>query len=112
MADININSIDDIKQLIKKHNMDAESKAYNRELLIEGFKNIQSRIEYNKKLKEAKIIDLDVNKMGGWIYNLIRDTIGGKINCDKLVVEWNINGEIIEFEPFSGEVRKCKQTST
>lgn len=101
---VNPQSIDEIRMLIKKHQLDdPESKARN--LLIEGLNTIKGRIEYNNKLKEAGNMFLDVDQMGGWVYNLIRDTVGGKINSHTQTIMWEIKGKTIEYNPYNGNLK-------
>jgi len=95
-------NMDEIKALIKEHELNSNSKAH--DLLIEGFETIKSRMEYNNKLKEAGEMYLDVNEMGGWVYNLVRDTLGGQIDTSKLVIKWEINNKIVEYDPYSGKI--------
>lgn len=100
----NPQSIEDIKMLINKHQLGVDSKSEARNLLIEGLNNIKFRIEYNEKLKEAGNISLDVEKMGGWVHNLVRDTLGGTINSTKQTISWKINNRTIEYNPYNGNV--------
>jgi hypothetical protein len=97
-------SVDEIKKLIKEHHLDIDSGSKSRELLIEGLDNIKGRIEYNKKLKEAGGVCLNVEHMGGWVHNLIRDTLGGKINSSKQTVMWEIDDRIVEWDPRNGNL--------
>lgn len=110
----NPKSLDEIRTLIKQHKLGPDAsitESYNRKLLVEGFVNIKNRVEYNKKLEEAGNVSLDINSVaGGWITNLVRDTIGGKINCVDLTVEWVINGKKIIFDPISGSVNYASQS--
>jgi len=103
-------NIDEINKLIKQHQLGPENGSYHRKLLMEGLENIRSRIEYNQKLAEAGNISLDVNNMGGWVHNLIRDTVGGKINCSNMTIEWIINGKKIEFNPYDGSVKYASES--
>jgi hypothetical protein len=100
----NPKSLDEIKMLISKHQIGPESGSKARELLIEGLDNIKSRIEYNEKLKEAGNISLNVDQMGGWVHNLIRDTMGGKINSAKQTIIWEIKGKTVEYNPYDGNL--------
>jgi len=104
----NPKSMGEIKELIHKHQIGVDSKSRARELLIEGFDNIKSRVEYNNKLREADNITIDIEKTGGWIHNLVRDTVGGTINSTRQIIMWEINGETIEFDPYSGSVENAK----
>jgi hypothetical protein len=98
-------NIDEIRELIKKHMLGPEEKSYNRQLLMEGIENIRNRMDYNTKLKEAGNISLNVNQMGGWIHSFIRDTTGGRFNCNSFVIEWTVNGDkIVEFNPYTGAI--------
>ena len=99
----NPQSMDEIKKLIKEHKLDqSESRA--KSLLIEGLDNIRGRIEYNKKLKDAGNVSLDVESMGGWVHNLVRDTLGGKIDSERQMVTWEIGGKKIEYNPYDGKL--------
>lgn len=98
--------VSDIRSLIKEHQLLPKSGSYNRKLLDEGLQTIKGRVEYNKKLKESGNINLDVSDMGGWIHNLVRDTLGGKINCEDLSIEWDINNKTIKWNPISDEIHE------
>jgi hypothetical protein len=97
-------NIDEVRQLIKKHQLGPKYKSYNQQLMLEGLENVKSRLEYNKALTEHGSAGLDVEHMGGWIHNLIRDTLGGKLNCEKQVIVWELDGKTIEFNPHNGKV--------
>lgn len=99
----NPQSIGEIRKLIEKHQLN-NPQSQTRSLLIKGLDVIKGRIEYNNKLKEAGNISLDVNQMGGWISNLVRDTLGGKINSTKQTIMWEIDGKIIEYNPYDGSL--------
>jgi len=102
IKEANPKNMDEIKQLIKEHQLNPGSESKARSLLIEGFDTIKSRLEYNKKLKAAGNISLNVEHMGGWIHNLVRDTLGGKINSARQIITWEINNKTIEYNPYSG----------
>lgn len=97
-------SLDEIRKLIKEHGLGPESESKARSLLIEGLDNIKGRVEYNNKLKEAGNISLDVDQMGGWVHNLVRDTLGGKIDSARQIITWEIKGKKIEYNPYSGQL--------
>lgn len=97
----NPQSMDEIKKLIREQ---LRPGSKNHDLLIEGIENIKSRIEYNNRLKEAGEIYLDVNEMGGWVHNLVRDTLGGQIDSSKLLIKWEIGDKIVEYNPNTGKV--------
>ena len=100
----NPQNMDEINKLIKEHQLGIDSGSKARSLLIEGFDNIKSRVEYNQKLKEAGNISLDVESMGGWIHNLVRDTLGGKIDSARQIITWEIQGKVIEYNPYDGKL--------
>lgn len=104
----NPQSVEEIKMLIKKHGLNPGSESYSRKLLVEGLEHIQHRIEYNKQLKEAGGISVDVEYSSGWVHNLVRDTLGGQIECATQRIYWVLNGQRIEFDPDSGEVEHAK----
>jgi len=102
--EINPKSMDEIKSLIEKHQRKPGSEAKSYSLLIEGFDIIKSKLEYNEKLRDAGNISVEV-QAGGWINNMVRDMIGGSIVASKLVIEWKIDGKIIEYNPYDGVLR-------
>jgi hypothetical protein len=98
-------NMDEIKALIKLNLLAPGEQSYNRKLLMEGLDNILKRIDYNTKLKEANNISLDIGQIGGgWIQHFIRDTLGGQFNCNTKLIEWKINDQTIEFNPFTGSI--------
>lgn len=98
------NNIEEVKILVKKHGFEPGSESQNRKLLEEGLDTIRKRIEYNRQLSEAGNINLDVTSMGGWVHNLVRDTLGGRINSEKQTIFWDIKNQVVEFNPFTGKV--------
>jgi hypothetical protein len=104
----NPRSISEIKTLISTLNLEPGNESYNRKLLEDGFENIKNRIKFNEALKEANNISIDVEHVGGWINNFVRDTLGGSIDVKNQIIYWDIQGTKIVFDPFGGNIDYAK----
>ena len=93
-----IKSVGDAKKLIKKLHLDPGSESHNRQLLDDGLQLIKHRMEYNEQLG----LGLDINSMGGWITQFIRDQLGAIIRDMKIV--WILDDKTIIWDPSTGEV--------
>lgn len=98
METVDVKSVDDIRKLIDLHGLSPTHNTKARDLLLEGFELIRHRIEYNNLINS----DLNVDDMGGWIHQFVRDKLGGKIAGDK--VTWTINSQTVIMNPVTCEI--------
>ena len=97
-----IESLDDIKGAVDR----VKKQKTLKKLLSDGFDLVKKRIEYKKALETNgfNTSKLDVDCMGNLgVDKLIETQLGGKRHG--MMITWELNGKVIECDPYSLEVK-------
>lgn len=93
-----VHSVKDVEKLLKTHHLHPDSKSQNRKLLVEGIEIVKNRMKFNKLVDSR----LNVDDMGGWFSNFVKNKLGGTTRG--ALVIWELDNKTIILDPISGQI--------